>query len=218
MTATEQWAEAMQYALDTLGLSQLDAISYVARTYPDLWLHAKSERARHAVQMGLIKSVDQPLDYHMQRRVQQAMARGAPTPAPRGEERMSATDTLMKMARDLVDRGEAETIGKALDVLGPRHQDLWRQHRTEAMPPEQVPARKTVDPQQVPPFGAPPEQRPPPARSAGHAQFDALVAAEKVRHPDWSDAQCQQAVFASEQGVAAMAQNRAEVLSGRRGQ
>ena len=73
------------------------------------------------------------------------------------------------------------------------------------------------DGQALPVDGSRPTGAPPPAQSAGHMEFERLCAEQKRLHPQWSDRQCMDAVLATQQGVAAMAQNRAEVLAGRRG-
>jgi hypothetical protein len=221
MGALDEWNDAVQQLLDA-GLSSLDAVESANKERPGLWRQAKAE---YALQRGLIKSVGQPLDYLTNLTVReelQTMVRGGERHAAAGPretypvkhhaqgETMNASQQLLKMANDLVKSGEANDLTKAVNLVGPSNQQLWGERHTEL--------RKAMDVNQHPPYGAPPEQRLPPARTGGHFAFDKLCAEEKARNPAWSQRQVEDAVLSTQQGQAAWTQNRAEVLSGRRGQ
>jgi hypothetical protein len=229
MTALDEF-QAMLASLYESGYSSLYAMEEIWNSRPALWRAARAEQAQTALRKGLVEKADVPLDYRVRREVRQALAQGGERQSedvqgyvrnlenhPQGETSMSATDTLMKLARALVDRGEAATIGKALDIVGLQHTALWRQHRTEAMPPEQVPARKTVDPQQVPAYGETPSGALPPSRTKGQIAYDAIAAQVKSEHPAWNQMQVHAEVLARDEGKAAFAQHSTEMRQRTRG-
>jgi hypothetical protein len=134
----------------------------------------------------------------------------------------SANAEILRKARDLMDAGEASDLATAVGQVARADPQLYaRRHREPRMEPATKQALGSpaggLDPNQRPPWGDTPYGADPPSRSRGHIAFERLCERIKRENPELSERQVWDKALMSDEGRAAMAQNRREVLSGTRG-